>query len=136
MSEESNSHIKERPTIFLVEEDDNVRPLLTTKLRQLGYRLLVTADLEDAFEWVSAEGMVHADLIVMNLVGKSPEESLRLGRRLRVHAKYDGITPLIVMAEKFPQELEGTNDNVDGNDWICYYGGSNQLEALLFRLFN
>ena len=45
MSPEPNPHTTARPTIFLVEEDDDVRPLLTRSLRSRGYRLLVAASL-------------------------------------------------------------------------------------------
>ena len=137
MSAETNSQRKARPTIFLVEEDDDARPSLTANLRKDGYRLLVAAGLEDAHEWVSGESPIQADLVLINLVGKTPEESMRLGRELRDHAKYDGHTPLVVMPEKVPRALEGTDVNVSGNDWICYYDeDSSQLRTLLSRLLN
>ena len=137
MSEVTNSNNTARPTILLVEEDDEARPLLTNHLRQLGYRLLVAADWEDAIVWMSAEKVIPADLVLIDLVGKSTEESLNFGRRLRQQAKYNGVTPLIVMPEKMPAELAGRDDNVVGNDWVCYWeDGSNQLEALLARLLN
>ena len=46
MHETTNSS----PTIFFLEEDNNARRSMTKSLRELGYRLLVSADLEDAFE--------------------------------------------------------------------------------------
>ena len=122
------------PTIFVVEEDNNARPSLTKNLRQFGYRLLVAADVEDAIEWVSGSAYIHADLLLIDLIGKLPEEALIMGRRLRERAKYDGQTPLVVMPEKISQEVEGTDDNVTGNDWICYYEDSDQLQRLLARL--
>ena len=135
MSEETDSRREARSTILLVEEDDDNRPGLTANLRNRGYRLLVAAGLEDAREWVSAEGRIHADLVLLNLVRRTPEESVRLGQELRDHAKYDGNTPLVVMPEKVPRELEGKDVNVDGNDWICYYDdSSDQLQRLLARL--
>ena len=137
IADETNSRRKARPTIFLVEEDDDARPSLTSNLRSQGYRVLVAAGLEDAHEWVSGESPIQADLVLINLVGKTPEESVRLGRELREHAKYDGHTPLVVMPEKVPRELEGTDVKVSGNDWICYYDeDSNQLRTLLARLLN
>lgn len=137
MPEETNPHKTARPTIFLVEEDDDARPQLTKSLRRRGYRLLVAADLEDAREWVSGEGYIHADLVLINLVGKSPEEVVRHGRELREHSKYDGRTPLVVLPEKVPQELEGRDVNVGGHDWVCYFDDdSDQLQALLARLLN
>jgi response regulator RpfG family c-di-GMP phosphodiesterase len=135
MSVEMNSHDNDRPTIFLVEEDDDVRPILTRNLRGQGYRLLVAATLEDAHEWVSGESLINADLVLINLVRKTPEESVRLGRELREHAKYDGYTPLVVLPETVPRELVGKIVNVSENDWICYYDEeSNHLPPLLARL--
>jgi DNA-binding response OmpR family regulator len=123
-----------RPTIFVVEEDNNARPSLTRNLRQFGYRLLVAADLADAHEWVSGSTHIHADLLLIDLVGKLPEEALTLGRRLRVKAQYDEQTPLVVMPESFNKDEEGTDKNVSANDWICYYEDSDQLQRLLVRL--
>ena len=137
MSEETNSYLTTGRTIFLVEDDDDARPGLTNHLRQLGYRLLVAADLEDAIEWMSGERVIHADLVLINLVRRTPEETVKIGRGLREHARYDGMMPLVVMPERVPKELEGIDDNVGGNDWVCYYDDdSNQLEALLARLLD
>ena len=126
-----------RPTIFLIEEDDDARPSLSSHLRRNGYRLLVAADLKDAQEWVGGESYIHADLVLINLVRKTPEEALEIGRELRKYAKYDGHTPLVVMPERVPGELEGRDVNVSDNDWICYYDDdSDQLQTLLARLLN
>jgi DNA-binding response OmpR family regulator len=134
MHEETNSPEETRPTILLVEEDDHVRPNLTKGLRKLGYRLLVAASLEDAREWLRGNVYFNADLVLINLVGKTPEESVSIGRELCKHAKYDGHTPLVVLPEKVADELEGTDVNVSGNNWICYHADSKQLQALLGRL--
>jgi DNA-binding response OmpR family regulator len=130
-----HENINSRPTIFVVEEDDNARRSLTKDLRHLGYRLLVAADLEDAFEWVSGE-YIHADLLLMDLAGKRPEESLSIARRLREHCKYDGHTPLVIMPEKVPEHLEGTDEKVNNLEWICYYENVDQLKQLLARLLS
>lgn len=124
------------PTIFLVEEDNLARRSLTKSLRELGYNLLVSADLEDAFEWTSGNGYIHADLVLVDLIGKLPEEALTIGRRLREHCKYDGHTPLIIMPEKVPQDRQGTDEKVNDLDWICYYADIEQLKRLLARLLN
>ena len=124
------------PTIFFVEEDNNARRSLTKSLRELGYRVLVSADLEDALEWTSGTSYIHADLVLINLLGKLPEEALTIGRRLREHSKYDGHTPLVVMPEKVPQDLLGTDEKVNDLEWICYYEDIEQLKRLLTRLLN
>jgi DNA-binding response OmpR family regulator len=126
--------LQPRPTIFVVEEDNNARHVLTKNLRQFGYRLLVAAAVEDAVEWVSGSDYIHADLLLIDLIGKLPEEALTVGQRLRAQAKYDSETPLVVMPEKVAREVEGTDMNVTANDWICYYQDADQLQQLLFRL--
>ena len=124
------------PTIFFLEEDNHARRSMTKNLRELGYRLLVSADLEDAFEWTIGHGHIHADLVLVNLLGKLPEEALTIGRHLREHCKYDGHTPLVVMPEKVPQDLQGTDEKVGDLEWICYYEDIGQLQRLLARLLN
>ena len=132
MHETTNSS----PTIFFLEEDNNARRSMTKSLRELGYRLLVSADLEDAFEWTSGTGYIHADLVLVNLLGKLPEEALTIGRRLREHSNYDGHTPLVILPEKVPQDLKGTDEKVNELEWICYYEDIDQVKRLLARLLN
>jgi DNA-binding response OmpR family regulator len=128
--------LQPRPTIFLVEEDNNARLSLTRNLRQFGYRLLVAAGVEDALEWMSGGAYIHADLLLLDLIGKLPEEALSVGRQLRAQAQYDAQTPLVVMPEKVSEAVEGTNENVSANDWICYYEDADQLQRLLLLLLS
>jgi CheY-like chemotaxis protein len=129
----SNAQGKQ-PTIFLIEEDDDTRKVLVENLRNIGYHLIVVLDAEDALERVEG-GYVHADLVLVNLVGKPLSELLRVGREVRTHAKYDGHTPLVVMPEKYDKDVEGTDVNIEGNDWIHYLGEeTDQLRNLLARL--
>jgi CheY-like chemotaxis protein len=121
-------------TILLIEEDDETRVPLVHNLRGAGYHVVVAMDEEDALERVGGGG-VPADLVLVNLVGKPEGELLRAGRRVREHAKYDGHTPLVVMPEKYAKEVEGTEVNVEGNDWVFYLGEEpGQLKNLLARL--
>ncbi len=122
----------DQPTIFLVEEDDDTRPILKHNLKTYGYRVLLALDEEDALERIPV--VRHADLLLVNLIGKTPDEVLQIGRRIREHAKYDGHTPLVVIAEKFGPDVEGTDVNVSGNDWVTYLEYPNQLRNLLDRL--
>lgn len=128
-----NNQLQDRPCIFLIEEDDDTRPLLKQNLQRHGYRVLVALDEEDALE--RAEGGAHADLVLVNLIGKTVEEALGVGRNVRERAKYDGHTPLVVMPDKYGKDVEGTDVNVEGNDWILYLGEeADQLRNLLRRL--
>lgn len=132
----NNPLLEPRPIIFVVEEDNNARHALKKNLRQFGYRLLVAADVEDALEWVSGSAYIHADLLLIDLIGKSPEEALSVGQYLRAQARYDAQTPLVVMPEKIAKDVEGTNENVSANDWICYYEDADQLQRLLVLLLS
>ena len=124
----------EKATIFFVEPDDDTRRLLKQGLRASGYRVLVAEDVEDAFER-AGDGVAEADLILLGPVGESTEEALEIGRRLRGHAKHNGETPLVVMALKYGRDVEGTEANAGGNDWIFYLGEEPyQLRNMLARL--
>jgi hypothetical protein len=60
---------------------------------------------------------------------------LGVGRRVREQARYDGHTPLVVMPEKYDEELEDTEVNVEGNDRVFYLGEEpDRLRNLLARL--
>lgn len=122
-------------TIFLVEEDDETRPLLKENLQRDGYRVIVALDEEDALERVGG-GRVRADLVLMNLVGKTTAEVLTIGRGIRAHAEFDEATPLVVMAEKYGADVEGTDVNVGDNDWLTYLEDPYQLRDLLARLLD
>jgi DNA-binding response OmpR family regulator len=122
-----------QPTIFLVEEDDDARPILKSNLKRDGYGVLLALDEDDALDRVSG-GRLSADLILVNLVGKAPEESLLIGRRIRQYGEFKSHTPLIIMAEKYGQDLEGTDVNVSDNDWITYLENHEQLQRLLRSL--
>ncbi len=125
---------EKQPTIFLIEEDDETRAVLKQGLIRYGYRLTVAMDEEDALDRVTT-GQMSVDLVLINIVGKSVEDTLQMGRRIRELAKLDGNTPLVVMAEKYGHDLEGTDENVGGNDWIFYLGEEpEQLKNLLDRL--
>ena len=117
--------------IFLVEEDDDARPLLKSNLERAGYRVLLALDEEDAHDRVGG-GRLSADLILVNLIGKQSDEALQAGRRIRQDAEL--AVPLVVMAEKYGADLEGTDVNVGGDDWITYPEDHDQLQNLLARL--
>lgn len=122
-----------QPTIFLLEEDDETRRPLVSNLRRDGYRVIIALNEGDALQRVEG-GHVAADLILVNLVGKSVDEALNVGRSIRERARYDGHTPLVVMPEKYGADLEGTDVNVGGNDWLTYLEDHEQLKNLLARL--
>jgi DNA-binding NtrC family response regulator len=126
--------IDTRTTVLLIADDKDVHPYLKQNLRGDGYRVLMALDSEDAFDWMNG-GYIHADIVLIDLIGKTIDEALIIGREVREHAKYDGHTPLIVMAEKYGKDVEGTNVNVSDNDWVHYLGEEpDQLQNLIGRV--
>ena len=123
---------KRQTTIFLIDEDDETRRPLVNNLRAYGYRVIVAIDREDALERV---GGVDVDLLLVNLVGKTADEVLKVGRLIRQHCKYNGRTSLVVMPEKYDKALEDTEVNVGGTEWVFYLGEEpDRLRDLLARL--
>lgn len=134
MQAATDSNKDTRPTVLFIGEDDDNHPLLKNNLRSQGYRVLMSFCVLDAEEWMVG-GYVHADLVLLDLVGQTTDESLVAGRGVRDHAKYNGHTPLVVMAEKYGKDVEGTDVNVGANDWVFYLGEEpGQLRKLLARL--
>ncbi len=86
------------PTILLVEEDDEVRPLLSQNLRNQGYHVIVALDEADAIERTKG-GSFCPDLILLNQVGRSIQEYVVMGQRICESAGIGNQTPIIVMAE-------------------------------------
>ncbi len=119
------------PVIFLIEEDDETRPALRKTLKTKGYNLVLAIDEEDALERITGD-RVQADLILINLLSKKPEEVLEIGRKIKREANLEA--PLVVIAEKFGLELEGRNINMDGNEYITYLEDTEQLFDLLSQL--
>lgn len=124
-----------QPTILLVEEDDDTRPILRHNLQREGYRVIVALDEEDAMERTFGGG-ARADLLLLNIVGVSTEEAVESARRIHKSAEFDGDVPLVVMAEKYGPELEGQNVAVGENQYVTYLEDAEQLHALLARLLD
>jgi len=129
MNNDSNG----RPIILLIEEDDDTRPILKHNLINDGFHVRLALDEDDALDRVVGKNL-HVDLILINLIKKTPEEVLSVGRRIREHAKFENQTPLVVLAEKYSKEQEGTDVNIAENDWITYLEEHDQLTKLLRHL--
>ena len=122
-----------QPTILLIEQDDDTRPLLRYNLRHQGYRVLVALDEEDAVEWTGS-GHEHSDLILLNQFKLTIDESVDMGRRIRQSAGFSQYTPIVVIAERFGAELEGKDIRVGKTEYVTYPEDAQQLLNLLQRL--
>ena len=120
-------------TILLIEEDDDARPVIRHNLRRAGHDVLVAVDESSALDWLS-NGCGRADLILVNLVGKTTDEAFAAARRVKQRAALDGATPVVVIAEKYGDGLEGADVREGEGEWVTYMEDSTQLHELLSRL--
>lgn len=118
-------------TVFLIEEDNDARPIFRERLKKLGYKVSLAVDEEDALGRVENE-CLRADLMLINLLKKSPEEILNIARNICRKGKLD--IPIIVIAAKYGKDLEGTDVQVTEKEFITYLEFYEQLSNLLSRL--
>ena len=121
------------PTILLVEEDDEVRPLLSQNLRNQGYHVIVALDEADAIERTTG-GSFCPDLILLNQVGRSIQEYAVMGQRICKSAGIASRTPIIVMAEQYGADMEGKDVQVDETEYVTFLEDGQQLMNLWHRL--
>jgi DNA-binding response OmpR family regulator len=120
-----------KPIIFLIDEDDDSRPYFRKNLKKKGYHVSIAIDEEDALDRVN-KGGVNADLVLMNFVRKAPEQILEIGRNIRRAAKLNA--PVVVVAHKYGEDLEGKDIKVSENEYITYLEDGEQLHNLLWQL--
>lgn len=121
------------PTILMIEQDDETRPLIRHNLRSKGYRVIIALDEEDAIErtWGGRE---RPDVILINQVKLSIDEFINMGRRIRQISGFPSRTPVVVMAERYGAEMEGKDVLVGESEYVTYLEDAQQLMNLLHRL--
>ena len=121
------------PTILVVEPDNDVRPLLRTNLHRQGYRAIVTLDEEDAIARARGNGD-RPDLILINQYRLPLDKVIHIGRRIRQDAGLPSDTPIVIMAERYGEDMEGKDIKVGESDYVTYLEDGEQLMNLLQRL--
>ncbi len=121
------------PTILMIELDDDTRPLLKQNLRNWGYCVIEALQEEDAI--AMARGVRDLPkLILLNQVKLSIDEFNNMGRRIRQGAELSRSTPIVVMAERYGEDMEGKNVKVGESEYVTYLEDGEQLMNLLHRL--
>ena len=129
MSEKRNTE----PTILVVEPDNDVRPLLRTNLHRQGYRAIMTLDEEDAIARARGDGD-RPDLILINQYQLPLDKVIDMGRRIRQDAGLPSITPIVIMAERYGEDMEGKDVKVGESEYVTYLEDGEQLMNLLQHL--
>jgi PleD family two-component response regulator len=121
------------PTILMIELDDDTRPLLKQNLRNWGYCVIEALQEEDAI--AMARGVRDLPkLILLNQVKLSIDEFNNMGRRIRQGAELSRSTPIVVMAERYGEDMEGKDVKVGESEYVTYLEDGEQLMNLLHRL--
>ncbi len=121
------------PTILMIELDDDTRPLLKQNLYNWGYGVLVALEEKDAIA-MARGGRDHPDLILLNQVKLPIDEFINMGRRIREGAELLSSTLIVVMAERYGEDMEGKDIKVGENEYVTYLEDGEQLMNLLYRL--
>lgn len=121
------------PCIFVVEPDNEVRPLLKHNLQNWGYQVIMALDKADALQRAKG-GCERFGLILLNQDGRSIDETIAIGWQIRQSTELDSRAPIIIMAERYGVELEGQNIQVGENEYVTYLEDGQQLKNLLAQL--
>jgi len=121
------------PTILLVEHEDETRSLLKFNLGNRGYRVIVALDEEDAIAR-TRDGHECPDLILLNQYLLPLDEFTNMGRRIRQGAGFHSSTPIVVMADRYGQDMEGKDVRVSDSEYVTYLEDGEQLMNLLYRV--
>lgn len=121
------------PTILMIELDDDTRPLLKHNLRRRGYRVIEALEEEDAI--ALARGVRdRPGLILINQVMLTIDEFMNMGRHICQGAELPSSTPIVVMAERYGEDMEGKDVKVGESEYVTYLEDGEQLMNLLHRL--
>jgi PleD family two-component response regulator len=121
------------PTILMIELDDDTRPILKHNLCGWGYRVVEALQEEDAI--ALARGVRDLPkLILLNQVKLTLDEFNNMGRRIRQGGELPSSTPIVVMAERYGEDMEGKNVKVGESEYVTYLEDGEQLMNLLHCL--
>jgi CheY-like chemotaxis protein len=121
------------PTIFLVEPDDDVRPIIKHNLSHWGYWVIMALDEADALQRTKG-GSEPFDLILLNQFWESIDTTIDIGRCIRQNANFSSCIPIIIIAEKYGVELEGQDIQLGEKEYVTYLEDGQQLRNLLHQL--
>ena len=119
--------------ILLLEQDDEVRPLMVRNLRNAGYYVTVALDEEDAIERMICRCKTPK-IILINQVKLPIEEFINKGRSIRERGELPSHTPIVVIAEEYEADIEGSDVKVGESEYVTYLEDAQQLMNLQHRL--
>lgn len=121
------------PRIFVLDSDDDARPVLKHNLQTWGYQVIIALDGADAIQRTQG-GRERLDLILLNQDGQSIDELMEIGQQIRQNTVLDSLAPIVVLAERYGADLEGQDIQVGDNEFVSYLEDGQQLRLILQRL--
>lgn len=121
------------PRIFLLEPDDNARPVMKHNLQAWGYQIVIALNEEDAIQRTQGT-RDRFDLILINQVGKTVDDWIAIGQQIRQNTVLDSRAPIIIIAESYEEDIEGQDIQVGNNEFVTYLEDGQQLKNILQRL--
>lgn len=121
-----------RKTVLLVEDDPEIKEQMKRFLEDLGYKVSLAINEQDSLDQMS-DAQDTVQLILMNQRMVS-DNALAAGRRIRDHVNVPNSAPVVVLPFEFRKEMEGTDENVGGQDYKSYMTSEQQLADLLAGL--
>lgn len=128
-----NQSLTLSPCIFVLELDDDVRPVLKHNLQIWGYQVIIALDEANAIQRAQGE-RERFDLILLNQYGHLIDELLAIGQQIRQGTEQKSHVPIIILAEQYGTELEGQDIQVGDNAYVSYLEDGQQLKLILQRL--
>jgi response regulator RpfG family c-di-GMP phosphodiesterase len=125
---------EKKPTILLIENDDEARRLLIGTLRARGYQVFSAFDEQSAIEWLLTNQKINIDLILLNQVKISQQECMAAIAKITRQANLSEGIPSVIIADRYQTALEGTIEEINQNQYIIYLENAEQLFALLHQL--
>ncbi|MBD1909155.1 MULTISPECIES: hypothetical protein [unclassified Leptolyngbya] len=119
--------------IFVVEPDDDTRPLLKDNLQRWGYQVIVAIDETDAIQRLRG-GQERFNLILLNQTEQSLDEVMAIGRNIRQYTDLDGLTPILIIAEQYGADLEGQDVHLGDHAYVSYLEDGQQLKLMIQKL--
>ena len=123
---------RDRPTVLLVEDEDEVRTALRDLLEAEGQPTVTVGNEEEA---VRIAERLCPELLIVNLP-MPPPEVLAAGRRIRQQANLSDGVPVVVIADEFDQSLEGQDIRVGDHEYVSYTVTFEQLRSLINHLLH
>ena len=118
-----------RPTILLVDDDDEVRPLLMRGLERDGFHVVAASDEREAVE---RAGHSKPGLILLEMGRTPPLEVAAAGRRIRAGAGLPDEAPVVVYAGRADETVgEGGEVSLGPGEYAVLPEDAEQLRRFL-----